>query len=149
PEQALGPFDRLHAIVAPFGPRIERMLDGSVIAALTGGGAATDQAARAAMCALAMHAALPRPAMVVVMGRGVVDGPLPMGEVIERGISLLGAHRKLREGGGGVIRIDRMTAGLLDERFEVAVVDGEHQLRGKCDAETETPRTLMGKPTPC
>jgi eukaryotic-like serine/threonine-protein kinase len=147
PEQALAPMDHLQAIVAPYAPRLEWMLDGSVIATLTGRGAATDQVAQAARCALVIRGALGSAPIVVATGRGVLDARLPVGEAIDRAVALLRPARG--ESIGQPIRLDNITAGLLDERFEVTVVGNEHHLHSERLVEAETPRTFMGKPTLC
>jgi tetratricopeptide (TPR) repeat protein len=170
PNEANAPYERLRAIILPFGGRLECLAEGSAVATLAGRGSATDQAAQAARCALAMRDALPDAAMVLVTGRGVIDGRLPVGDVIDRAIALWRAqiHPRgkpkphpsagpaappLRPGYGQSgplaarrpIHIDEMTAGLLGARFDVV---GLELRREHAEAEQET-RTLLGKPTAC
>jgi tetratricopeptide (TPR) repeat protein len=121
----------LRATATQYGARLERMLDGSVIATLAVTGAATDQAALAARCALALRSLLPDAPMVLVTGRGETTGAWTVGEVIDRAVRLLGevaleeANRPAGQGGARPVRIDPTTARLLDERFEVALLESE------------------------
>ena len=134
----------LSAIVEACGGKLSPLADGSIVATLWGSRNATDQVARAARCALAMRAHLPGARVALATGRGVFAGRWPVGEVIDR------AARLLHRGGGapGSIRIDEVTAGLLDTRFEVLGEGGFLTLRAEREAEGSA-RTLLGRPTPC
>ncbi|HEX2570080.1 MAG TPA: AAA family ATPase, partial [Polyangia bacterium] len=137
--------------------------DGSVVATLVAQGSAMEQAMRAARTALAMRAALPEAALVLATGRGSTEGRMPVGEVIDRAIALLpqpgeqppapetqGSGQGLRP-----VRIDAVTAGFLDARFEIGKdAAGRLELRGEREAADdgergERARRLLGKPTPC
>jgi tetratricopeptide (TPR) repeat protein len=120
------------------GGQVERLADGTVVATVSGNGTATDQAARAARMALAMRAVVPDAPMALATGRGEV-APLPVGEVIERAAALLQAAAP------GALRIDDVTAGLLDASFDVGGPPGGRALHGVADGAT---RTLLGRPTP-
>jgi hypothetical protein len=158
-------IEQLKKTAASLGGRLEPLVDGSVLVTLSGSGAATDLAAQAARIALGMMAIAPVP-MALATGRGVmVATPLPVGDVLDR------AARLLRRGNApsGValptsekteavplsatgqlcsIRLDDVTAGLLDAGFEIGG-DGEGLvLRGE-RPQVEAARTLLGKPTPC
>jgi tetratricopeptide (TPR) repeat protein len=145
PEAAEVPADRVARALAPFAPRLELLADGTVVATLASAGAATDQATGAARCALALAAELPGRPIALATGRGVVAGRLPVGEVIDRTARLLrdGAAR-----GGARVRIDALTAGLLDTRFEIGgderglLLAGEHE-------PVDAGRSLLGRPSPC
>ncbi len=129
---------------ARFGARAETIPGGSLVVTLHGAGAATDLAARAGSCALAIREMLPDLPVSIATGRGVLGGLLPVGEVIDRAV---GALRAGRGDVTGPIRLDEVTAGLLDSRFEV-VGDAEGLgLRG-LRPEGAGPRTLLGRPTP-
>lgn len=147
-------FDRLRTAVAPFSARLERLADGSPAAALSGKGSATDQATQAARCALAMRSILPDVPIVLATGRGVLEGRLPVGEVIDRAVGLLRAHSDARPPSSGLRRprpiyLDEVTAGLLDTRFDVVGDEGMPELSGEHESVDEAMRTLLGKPTPC
>jgi tetratricopeptide (TPR) repeat protein len=101
-----------------FGAIQERLSDGSTIYLLEGE-AAIDRALRAARLALALRYKLPMVPLAVVTGRGE-RVPLLLGEVMERGASLLRiAERKENTSAGSPIRVDTLTAGLLDVRFDI------------------------------
>jgi tetratricopeptide (TPR) repeat protein len=71
----------------------------------------------------------------------VVDGQLPLGEVID------GAARLVKGEPAGAIRLDDVTAGLLESRFELEGSERKHLLFEKGLAEA--PRTVLGKEIPC
>jgi eukaryotic-like serine/threonine-protein kinase len=139
-------------IVDRFGGRLEILADGSLAVTMAGAGSATDQAMRAARCALAIRAERPRAPMALVTGLGAPGSPWPLGEVIDRAASLIdGARPFERADDASAVRpvcIDDVTAGLLDERFDVTA--GTHGV--ELSGERETPdsvRTLLGGPTIC
>ncbi|HEY4119115.1 MAG TPA: serine/threonine-protein kinase, partial [Byssovorax sp.] len=149
--------------LAPFGAQLERLVDGSFVASLGGKASATDQAAQAARCAIAMRALLPRNAIALATGRGVLAGKIPLGDVIDRAAQMLREQRDDGEtdgGGAQNILVDEVTAGLLDARFDLAPAEAISQrvpgktsagvsfLRGERDPLDST-RTLLGRPTPC
>jgi eukaryotic-like serine/threonine-protein kinase len=129
------------SVVQPFGARLEPLAGGAAVAVLTESGAATDQAARAARCALALQRALPGAAIALATGRGFFADRLPVGEVIDRAVRLLRARTK-------GVAIDDVTAGLLDTRFEVSGDERALVLASE-RATVDATRTLLGKPTPC
>jgi tetratricopeptide (TPR) repeat protein len=157
PEEVTAPFERLRAIAAPLATRIDRLADGSAIATFTGQGSASDQAAQAARCALSMRAALPDVAIVLATGRSMLDGRLVVGDAIDRAVELLRTHGQAGAAGDAAgdasgdrrrIRLDDITAGLIEARFEIGRAPGVLELVAERDAE-EGIRTLLGKPTPC
>ena len=152
--EANAPFERLAEAVEPFGARLERVADRGAVVSLAGEGSATDQAARAARCALAMRAVLPEAPMALVTGRGVLEGTLPVGEAIDRAVTLIraqerGSSNRTPSLEPGAIRLDEVTAGLLDARFDVVGDGGGLALRGTREADMEPGRTLLGKALPC
>ncbi len=129
------------------GARLQRLVDGSLVVTLLGTGGTADQAMQAARCALALKALLPETAMALATGRGVMAGRLPVGEAIDRAASLLAAARRASR---HLVRVDEVTAGLLDTRFDVGGDEAGLALLGERDvAKSEGTRTLLGKPTPC
>jgi tetratricopeptide (TPR) repeat protein len=146
-EAALVPIaseaDALQAIrqlAALHGGWIVTLAGGSLLVVLRSAGAATDLAARAARCALALRERLPRAGLAIATGRGVLSGSGLAGEVIDRGVHLV------RLGGQGV-RVDEVTAGLVDGRFEMRSEGGHLTLWAEVDADDST-RALLGRPTP-
>jgi len=154
PDQMGGDDDPARTIAEAHGGRFERLADGSRVVTLTGRGTATDQVARAARCALTLRQRHPDAQMALSTGRGVVTGPMPVGEVIETSVKLLKAAQLAREAdqslpaNGLPIRVDEVTAGLLDVRFEVLGDDHGLCLVGEREIG-EGARTLLGQATPC
>src|SRR5262249_60748330 len=84
-----GLVEPLRAAASAQGGRVELLADGTVVALLPGSGTPTEQAARAARCALAMRKSLPGIPMVLATGRGVIDERYPVGEGIDRAVRSL------------------------------------------------------------
>lgn len=138
---------------APFGAQVDALANGLVVATLAGSGNAADQAAQAGRCALAMAAALDSGPVVLAVGRGVLDGRLPMGAAIDRAARLLRDRQRMGTYGGAASRpetkviADEVAAGLLAGLFELRPDGGASVVV----RELESPalvRTLLGKPTP-
>lgn len=140
---AAGPSG-LVRIAAEYAARIEVLIDGSIAAVITGGGEATDLAARAAKCALALRAELGPGRITLATGRAVVTDALPTGEAIENAAVLL----SLEGDAHGGIRIDEATKALLELRFRIERDGDSAVLVGERGALDEA-RLLLGKPTPC
>jgi tetratricopeptide (TPR) repeat protein len=139
-----GALDQLRAAAELYGARLERLLDGSYVVTIAGSGGTADQVMQAARCALALKAAAPAAPMALATGRGMIAGRWPVGEAIDRAAKLLGAGTR----GPGLVRLDEVTAGLLDRRFVVGGDDAGLYLLGERDV-SEVARTLLGKETPC
>src|SRR5581483_2806280 len=124
------------------GARLEVLADGSLATAITGAGsAATAQVARAARLALALATnASDASSVVLATGRAEL-GMRPVGTGIDRAMDLLRFSRAPK----GTVRIDDVTAGLLDPSFEVEAHDGELVLAGERKGESRV-RTLLGRP---
>jgi serine/threonine protein kinase/predicted ATPase len=123
-----------------FGGRTEALADGSALVFFTGE-VATDMAQRAARCAKALQKKFPGRQIALSTGRAEVTARWPVGEVIERAVSLL----SLREGD---ILIDEATAGLISSRFSLQTTENAIALDEEQDAIFSS-RTLLGKKTPC
>jgi tetratricopeptide (TPR) repeat protein len=144
PEQALSqraPFDSLM--------RVERLALGGRVAVLVTEGAATDAARHAVRAALAMRQTLGSSPIAVATGRAMVEGRLPVGEVIDRAAAMLALEQDVaKHGGTRGVRLDNVTAGLVDARFDVEGDAAALYVVGE-RAQSEPVRTLLGKPTPC
>jgi len=134
--------ESMDGIGASFGVRIESLADGSAVVAFAGVGVATDQAARAVRCAMSLaEAAVEERPIAVATGLGDTSGAIPIGEVIDRAMGLLVVPTR-------GVRMDEVTAGLVEDRFELSPVGSAFVLV----AEREAPVTggrLLGRPTPC
>src|SRR6185312_14943907 len=129
------------ALTRQYGARIHPLPDGSVVVSLPDSERATDQAARAARCALAMRGILPDVPLVVSTGHGRFSTWSAVGDVIDNGALLL------RGTAPGAIRLDDVAAGLLDARFEVFRDGTAAYLRAERDGFGGQ-RQLLGKATP-
>jgi len=156
--------DRLYAVTAPFGAQLECLADGSIVVTVMGRRSATDQAAHAARCALALRRHIPFAPMTLTTGLAVVTDRFLAGDVLDRAAVLLEAAQErdklaLAETGEAPvavkgravpihpIRLDQTTAGLLDSRFEVGGDATGLALFGLRPEGAPT-RTLLGKNTP-
>ena len=141
----------LRAAAELYGGNLEELADGSLVVTLRGSGAATDQATRAARCALALRALLPEVPMALATGRGMLALRFPVGEAIEHAARLLRdvleKEPPLRAAGRRPVRIDDTTAGLLDGRFEIGGDRRGLELVGEREGE-DPARTLLGKKSP-
>jgi hypothetical protein len=146
PAQALLPM--LRAELVAHGARVEQLVDGSVLATfLPGRGTATDQAALAARSALFLKERWSDTRVVLVTGRGVLDGKLLVGEAMDRAGALL--RRLKEEPSSPHVALDELTAGLLGAGFLLASAgEDTFLLKGEHLSVDET-RPLLGKPTPC
>ncbi len=143
--------ERLSPVVREFGGTLETLASGTLVATLQGTGSATDQATRAARCALRVQTEMGETPVVLATGRGVVSGPLPVGEAIERAAALLHAETARRASGAGRcgIRTDETTAGLLDARFELGGDDQGGLFLTQEREIADATRKLLGMVTPC
>jgi eukaryotic-like serine/threonine-protein kinase len=142
---------RVSSAVTRFGGDIEWLADGSLVAVLAGYGSATDQAAQAARCALALREALPGSPVVLATGRAERTHGAPVGEVIDRAAKLAQAARDgQRDRTEAPVLVDEVTAALLDARFDLGGTRDAHVLALRGEREpTEATRQLLGKPVPC
>ncbi|PTL79385.1 serine/threonine-protein kinase PknK [Vitiosangium sp. GDMCC 1.1324] len=140
--------DSMRAALAPFGARVERLADGTLVATLTPDrGTATDQAALAARCALTLKDRWPEAAVVLATGLGVIDEHLPMGEAMDKAGRLL---RQLEQAPiRAVVMLDEVTTGLLGPGFQLYRSNTDVFLLRAEQFSADTSRPLLGKPTPC
>jgi tetratricopeptide (TPR) repeat protein len=142
-------YEAYRSIVQAAGGSIERLADGSLIATLCMSGAATDQARTAARCALAMRRVAPDIPITLATGPGDLSARGPGGEVLERAARLIrSALRGLPATPLRGVRIDDMTAGLLDSRFELGGDERGLELLSERDVFDST-RTVLGREGTC
>ncbi|AUX24016.1 protein kinase [Sorangium cellulosum] len=135
----------LSATAARYRGQLELIEARLPLVVLSGAGATTDLAARAARCALAVQALLGGAPVAVVTGRAEIASRLPVGDLIDRVVHLL---PETRAPSRAAIRIDEVTAGLLGTRFEITADEGGPWLHGARE-EPEAPPHLLGRATPC
>jgi eukaryotic-like serine/threonine-protein kinase len=136
---------RIQQAVAPFGAHLDVLLRTALAVTLVGEGTPTDLAAQAGRCALVLKGLLPRVCFAVATGRAVV-GEDALGGLVA------GAARLLGGGEPGAIRLDEVTATLLESRFQIraeAAPDGPRRQLLFEKGLKEAPRTVLGKDTPC
>jgi tetratricopeptide (TPR) repeat protein len=142
------PLEALRGAIGPYGGSLGRLVSGATMVVIEANQqAATDQAARAARCALAMSAILEGRPLAVAMGRADSTSQLPGPDVLDRASRLL-AHTARAPGDPPAIAIDDVIAGLLDARFDAIEHEAGLMLRGE-RALVQGARTLLGRPTSC
>src|SRR5262249_14267235 len=100
------------------GATIEVLADGSLVATLVHtGSAATDQATRAAQCAIWLKPRWPEARVALGTGSGLLHDRGMAGEVFDHAAALLRDHAG--RPGSDRIMIDEVTRGLLEMRFVV------------------------------
>ncbi|WNG45153.1 protein kinase [Archangium minus] len=140
--------ESLHTTLAPYGARVALLAEGSWVATLMPErGAATDQAALAARCALAIKEQVAGAGVVLATGLGILNKRLPVGEAMDRAGRLL---RQLEDmPTRSVVMMDEVTAGLLGASFQFSRSgSGSFLLQGE-QLSADAARPLLGKPTPC
>ncbi len=140
--------EALRRAIKPYSGRLEQLADGSAIVVLEADRqVATDQAAQAARCALALRVVAKGRPMAIEMVRAESTRPLPDGDLLGRASQLV---PQLARGSGELppIALDEMIAGLLDARFDVIEQGAGLMLCGE-RALMQGARTLLGRPTSC
>ncbi|ATB31853.1 serine/threonine-protein kinase PknK [Melittangium boletus] len=139
--------ETLRTMLVPQGGRVEGLADGSLVATLLPvRGTATDQAALAARCALALKERWPEASVALVTGLGVLEAHLPVGEAMDKAGRLL---RRIEQAPSSSVLMDEVTAGLLGAGFQLTPSgSGSFLLRSE-RLGVDTSRPLLGKPTPC
>lgn len=135
--------DALSGLVTRFGGRLESLAPGAMAILVESHGSATEQAARAARCALAVRNLLSDVPVTLATGRAVLAGKRPLGEAVDRAVRLNdGAART-------AVRIDELTAGLLGAAFVVDEEGSGFALRGEREREVAVlVRTVAGRTPP-
>ncbi|WP_437565741.1 serine/threonine-protein kinase [Sorangium sp. So ce542] len=136
----------LSATAARYRGQLELVEARLPLVVLSGAGATTDLAARAARCALAVQALLGGAPVAVVTGRAEIASRMPIGDLIDRVVQLLPERRAPSR--PAAIRIDEVTAGLLGARFEITADEAGQWLHGAREGPDEVP-LLLGKATSC
>lgn len=138
------------AATAELGVVPQRLADGTLVALLGGRTSPTDQAVRAARCALAVRQVALLAPIALATGRAITIEGASAGYAIEvASAELLEAeHLERPAPDQGPIVIDDVTAGLLDSRFELRAEGRRYVLLGMRTA-AEPVRTVLGHQTRC
>jgi serine/threonine protein kinase len=144
----------LLASLREFGAQADLLIGGALVFTVPQMRSAQDQAAQAARLACLVKDHWPEAQVVVVTGKGSRNQGGLSGEVLDRAWRLIGQSQQ-----GGLdrsartlqIRIDSLSAGLLQARFELAPLSSGEEgfVLGSERLEADTGRLLLGKPTPC
>ena len=132
------------ARIREHGGQLDRLRDGTRVVVFAGGWAlASDQATRAARCALALHELAPTTPMVLATFASEVGGQLLVGAAVDEASATLrrAAEREAK------IAVDALTAALLDGRFDVRSGEGGLTLHGLRELDSGA-RRLLGRETP-
>jgi eukaryotic-like serine/threonine-protein kinase len=141
--QPLDRFESIRSEMNRFRCPIERLADGSLLASVLPKHSATDQVRIAARCALYLRELIPEARIAVATGRAPVQRVPRLGDAVDRALLLLEPS-----GVGEGVRLDSVTAGLLDAHFLTTVQAGVILLVSERQDLDES-RPLLGKPTPC
>ncbi len=131
---------QLAAALDVYGGQLTELPGRSLIVTQWGAGSAVDRAERAAQCALTLRAHLPDVSVCVATGRGLVSARVVEGGIIDRGVRMLQRTRP------GAIKLDDVSAGMLEARVQVVGQPGGLVLGGDRIEQGAKPR-LLGKPT--
>jgi hypothetical protein len=116
----------VHAIAERHGATVDRFDDGSMLINLAGRGAVDAEAVRAAQCALALRAALPERAKMVLTTDVTPDATGVQEQTVDRGVLALASDVDEEE--DGVIWLDALTADVLRQHFVVRGRGSRYQL---------------------
>lgn len=131
----------VQAAVQPFGGKLDRLIDGTLLVSFPIGTPA-EQAARAGRCAIAMRAVMGNAPIALAAGRGLLAGGALLGDAIDRAANLLNLRRT------DAVRIDDAAAAIMRDRFDVRRDKDGFFLRGVQSEDLYT-RRLLGRPTKC
>ena len=151
-DQKMPPLEKIEPLLRPYGARVVRLADGSILATLSQvGQTAMDQATQAARAALLLGEQLSGGGVALVTGRVAGAESESLGAAIRAAVRLVQASEGDVAGAGSrPVWLDDLTAGLLDTRFHVRAFEvkceGRRLLEGERPDET---RPLLGRPTPC
>lgn len=132
---------RLAGVARSFGAELEVLHASELLALVRGTEVATDQAVRAARCALALREAAPHASLAIVTGRGATGDTSALGHVTDRALGLLEVE-------GPHIWLDEQTARLVEGRMRTERVDDRTRLVGEHEPSQVT-RPVLGRTPAC
>ena len=133
----------VQGLAEQFSAELWPLKGGAVLIVLTAQGEANDRASQAALCALKLSELRPDFVFAVATGLAETSERVPVGAAIDRAASLIGEDASSAHG----VLVDEVTFGLVGLRFDVQREGAMNVLVG-ANADIDTPRLLMGKPTP-
>lgn len=136
-------LDSIKSAMQRFGCPLERLADGSLLATVLPRQSATDQVRIAARCAMYLREQLDGARIAIATGRAPIGPNARVGDAVDRAARLV---ERTLDGEG--IRLDEVTDGLLDVRFQKGTRNEIPLLLGE-KLEWDETRPLLGKPTPC
>jgi eukaryotic-like serine/threonine-protein kinase len=137
----------LRALAEAGGAELVPLPRGALLLVFSGGGTASDRAARAARCALSLRGSAPGLRVTLATGSAETTGPrLPVGPAIDRAAGILRGEASTGQLNGGV-PLDDVSASLLGTRFEIVQQGARRVLVGE-RFDLGAPRPLMGRATP-
>ncbi|MGO8995413.1 MAG: serine/threonine-protein kinase PknK, partial [Polyangiaceae bacterium] len=126
-----------------FGVRAHLLADRMAIVLAPERASAADQATLLVRFACYVAETFPGASLALTTGSAVTGGRVPMGEVIERAVSIVRAGSTDRG-----IEVDDVTAALVTARFDIRREAGKLVVKHELLTLDPT-RPLLGKPTPC
>ena len=142
-------YDRALQAAGPHGLKVRRGSDETIVIATQGRGTASDHAARAARCALAVQKATRATQIAVSTGLSQQTDEALSGRAFDSAlVSLLLKDSEQDSSSGPCLWLDENTAALLDSRFEVRSTEQGFLLRGM-RSTYEPARTVLGRRTRC
>lgn len=119
--------DELEITATRFGARLEILADGSIVGSISHIDDATELALTAARCTLSLQASFPGYRIGMAIGLATLDGPTPVGQVIDRVAELLDETTEVSDG----IFVDAASEGLLRRHVEIDGSSTPARLRGE------------------
>jgi serine/threonine protein kinase len=135
--------DPFHSSSLRFGVRVHRLADRMAIALASERASAADKAVVLARFARFLVETLPTARVVLTTGTAVTGARLPVGEAIERAVTMVRAASL-----GAGVQVDEVTAALIIARFDVRREGGEIFVDGE-RVSVDPTRPLLGRPTSC
>ena len=129
-------------VVHRHGGELARLANGTLLITLDDRASTSAPMVSAASCALQLHERFPSARIALAMARAQKTRRGAAGPAIDRAASLLAQSTSAG------VWIDEAGAALLEARFEIRNVGAGYSLVGR-RMGLETPRTLLGKTTPC
>ncbi|CAN5763093.1 hypothetical protein BH09MYX1_BH09MYX1_14840 [soil metagenome] len=138
---ALAILDGVRVLSERFGATVE-FIGASILAVFSARGGANDPSARAARLGLELAKLFPDAPVAVAPGRAEVMARV-VGDVVDSAITIA------RSGIPGRLVSDAITIGLLGAHFSISDSESRLVIARELPRGEVTPRTLLGKPTPC